>query len=122
LVDYGKIVITTILERTKTRRKSPQWAALRELLTRPWFGRLWVIQEAVLPTDLLFFWGEHSLSWPELEKIVEWDIRANLAVLLERAAKTWNCLSSIRKISTLRANRRGASKGWRCDLSFALYQ
>ena len=42
---------------------SPIWAALGHLLTRPYFERVWVVQEAVYARDALVVCGSKSLPW-----------------------------------------------------------
>lgn len=42
------------------------WKSLGKLLARPWFQRLWIIQEAVLSHNLNFLCGRRFLSWPDL--------------------------------------------------------
>ncbi|KAH7310530.1 heterokaryon incompatibility protein-domain-containing protein [Stachybotrys elegans] len=39
------------------------WAAINSLLRRPWFERLWVVQEAHLARRGLFLCGEDELDW-----------------------------------------------------------
>lgn len=41
--------------------KSTPWVALFELLTRPWFSRVWVIQESVLALNTIFCYGSHMV-------------------------------------------------------------
>jgi hypothetical protein len=41
----------------------PSWKALRILWGRPWFRRVWVIQEFVLPPDVLMVCGEWEGDW-----------------------------------------------------------
>ncbi|KAK8137306.1 hypothetical protein PG984_005246 [Apiospora sp. TS-2023a] len=115
------ITCQDLLEATGTSSESPQWAALRDLLMRPWFGRLWVMQEAVLPRDVLFVWGQYSLSWAEMETLSSWDTRSNLFALLGNAKSKWTAISTLKKIALLRQNRDGAARGHKCGLSFALY-
>ncbi|KAK7912282.1 hypothetical protein PG985_014763 [Apiospora marii] len=115
------ITCQDLLEVTGTSSGSLEWAALRDLLMRPWFGRLWVMQEAVLPRDVLFIWGQYSLSWAELETLADWDTRSNLFALLGNAKGGWAAISTLKKINLLRRNRDGATRGHKCGLSFALY-
>ncbi|KAH7406307.1 heterokaryon incompatibility protein-domain-containing protein [Phaeosphaeria sp. MPI-PUGE-AT-0046c] len=42
------------------------WRAIRLLLQRPWFSRLWTIQEAVLSRNLFVKCGEAVASWDDL--------------------------------------------------------
>lgn len=112
-----------VLAATDTRPNSPEWLAVKEMLTRPWFGRLWVMQEAVLPRDLLFVWGPHCLTWTELSAFQHWDHRSDLTALMGRSDRVWRSISTLKKIYHLRNNRAGAiSNGWKCSLSYALYQ
>lgn len=39
---------------------------LRRLMSRPWFQRVWVLQEAGLAKDCCLLWGNHSMSLAEL--------------------------------------------------------
>ncbi|KAI2474617.1 Heterokaryon incompatibility protein [Pyrenophora tritici-repentis] len=39
------------------------WWAIRQFLRRPWFGRLWTIQEAVLSRNLFIKCGQAVISW-----------------------------------------------------------
>ncbi|KAJ4127728.1 hypothetical protein NW768_008000 [Fusarium equiseti] len=47
---------------------SKDWESLCKLLTRPWFGRVWIIQEAVLSsgTSLWFACGDRFIPWTTL--------------------------------------------------------
>ncbi|KAF9767935.1 hypothetical protein IL306_014830, partial [Fusarium sp. DS 682] len=41
----------------------PDWRALAKLWGRPWFRRVWVIQEFVLSPDVHMFCGDWEVSW-----------------------------------------------------------
>ncbi|KAF4334019.1 polyketide synthase [Fusarium beomiforme] len=41
----------------------PDWKALAKLWGRPWFRRVWVIQEFVLSPDVQMFCGDWEVSW-----------------------------------------------------------
>lgn len=116
------ISIEMLFEMTNTNPGSSEWTALYEMLTRPWFGRLWVMQEAVLPQYLMFIWGSHSLPWAALADFVGWDHRSNLSAIMGRSKRLWTSISSLKKIKHLRNNRGGRHHGWRCGLSYGLYQ
>jgi Heterokaryon incompatibility protein (HET) len=45
------------------------WVWLFDLLHRPWFERLWIVQEAVLGRDIVFLCGELTLSWDRLKSL-----------------------------------------------------
>lgn len=43
--------------------KDKRWAALRAFLRRPWFRRVWIIQEFVYATDITVLCGDHEIDW-----------------------------------------------------------
>ena len=55
-----------------------EWRALSALLFRPWFGRMWIIQEAIPNPNALMFCGQHSVSLGDffmcIERLVENDM------------------------------------------------
>jgi Heterokaryon incompatibility protein (HET) len=57
------------------QRVEPQSAEARESIRRffqlPWFGRRWVVQEAVLNPDVVFCCGLTEISWPRLHLAIE---------------------------------------------------
>jgi Heterokaryon incompatibility protein (HET) len=42
---------------------APSWAGFRKLLQRPWFSRLWVLQEIVLSQTAILVCGNNSVTW-----------------------------------------------------------
>lgn len=54
-------------------RSSEAWDALRTLLDRPWFTRIWVLQEVVLSRqDTLIVCGQENCSWYPLSTACGW--------------------------------------------------
>ena len=54
----------------------PRWHAVARLLRRPWFTRLWVFQEVVVPKSVQFSCGEHVCTLEELfgaSYLLPWD-------------------------------------------------
>jgi hypothetical protein len=45
--------------------------ALRSIAKRPYWQRLWVLQEVILARDLLFFCGKGSLNWNLLKRLYD---------------------------------------------------
>lgn len=43
-----------------------RWSKLRRLMSRPWFSRVWVVQEAGLAKECHLLWGDQSTSIAEL--------------------------------------------------------
>lgn len=48
----------------------PGWKALHSLFERPWFLRVWIIQEFALPRELLMICGEWELEGDLLAQTV----------------------------------------------------
>lgn len=44
-----------------------RWLAIRSLLTRPWFSRVWTFQEIVLARNAHLYCGTHTRNWLRLE-------------------------------------------------------
>nr|OQO30472.1 hypothetical protein B0A51_02814 [Rachicladosporium sp. CCFEE 5018] len=110
----------TILETTQTSWRGPEWQALLEHFLRPWFGRLWTIQEAVLPRHVIFVWGRFSLTWDEVRRFEDWERRASLCRLIGGGSRFWTVSKTIMSLCYLRSNRAGMSKGWQCTLADAI--
>ncbi|KAK5201593.1 hypothetical protein LTR16_002130 [Cryomyces antarcticus] len=47
-----------------------RWQALGAVLRRPWFSRVWVIQEVVLSSRVEVACGQVTLSWEEMEQLI----------------------------------------------------
>lgn len=58
----------------------PEWISLASVYQRQWFRRAWIVQEAVLPTVLLMYIGDSTLSWSHLGEVSE-ALRRNEAKL-----------------------------------------
>ena len=69
------------------------WLALGSLMMRPWFRRLWTLQEAVLPEIVQVLCGSKTTSWETLEefalaitlcKLDDWTINGRRGLLEDR--------------------------------------
>lgn len=47
-------------------------SSLRELFNRPWFSRIWCIQEIRLARDALVMWGDDEIFWTDLTVSASW--------------------------------------------------
>jgi len=47
---------------------SPKWIALRNIFGRPYFRRMWIVQEVALGKKSVVYCGSHSVSWDDLTK------------------------------------------------------
>ena len=77
---------TELLEDTETlnlpKRSDITWQYLRNLITRPWFPRVWVIQEAVLPPECKVLVGRYCFSLISLKSLIEMLHAKSLGALL----------------------------------------
>lgn len=48
------------------------WAAIAQLLSRPWFNRCWAVQEVALASDAVAVCGRHAVRWDELCQLCGW--------------------------------------------------
>lgn len=51
--------------------KDDAWWAIKEMFTRGWFSRAWVIQEAVLARELRLIYGQYEVAWDDIFKALE---------------------------------------------------
>ncbi|KAI8217951.1 Heterokaryon incompatibility protein 6, OR allele [Colletotrichum sp. SAR 10_77] len=58
---------------------SKSWNALKWLLSRPWFTRVWCVQEIVLARSSRVYVGSHSFEWDRLGVTAAWLSEQNLA-------------------------------------------
>lgn len=45
---------------------SPKWSELDKFLARPWFQRVWIIQEIVFSKNIQFLCGTNYISWQDI--------------------------------------------------------
>jgi hypothetical protein len=48
--------------------RSKSWIALRNMFERPYFRRMWIVQEAVLGKRCLVYCGSHVVAWDDMTK------------------------------------------------------
>jgi hypothetical protein len=44
------------------------WRSFEDLLCSPWFSRVWVVQEALMSRDPVFFVGRYYIAWEDMRK------------------------------------------------------
>ncbi|KAI0149059.1 heterokaryon incompatibility protein-domain-containing protein [Pestalotiopsis sp. NC0098] len=69
-----------------------QWTALRNLITRPWFTRLWIRQEVALASKVIVVCGYYQAEWEDVDKV---------AILLEHSARVYIPLRDILFVRSL---------------------
>lgn len=52
--------------------ESPAWDALERFFSRPWFNRMWVIQEIVLSHRPVAFCGREQVDWVIIQMAASW--------------------------------------------------
>jgi hypothetical protein len=98
------------LERYGIRPMSdPAWTALTTLLSRPWFRRIWIVQEAVLGRQVTVSCGTKSVPWDVLTTLLLDHFRACNIPLPQRASinlpfimMTKRSLASAQKLPLIR--------------------
>jgi hypothetical protein len=68
----AKIPITmdSLTQSTDCGFPSPRWTALARFLQRPWFQRVWIVQEITLAKDVLMICGDIGIQWKPLAAII----------------------------------------------------
>ncbi|MCJ1230814.1 hypothetical protein MMC12_007488 [Toensbergia leucococca] len=51
--------------------RSMEWKNLEKFLDRPWFKRIWVLQEVVVSTHAIVKCGQDSLLWEEMVRVIK---------------------------------------------------
>jgi hypothetical protein len=60
------------------QNSDPGWEAFRNLLNRPWFSRLWIVQEMVMASRRVFACGNAVACWDDLMRVIRFFRRTNL--------------------------------------------
>ncbi|KAH8789205.1 heterokaryon incompatibility protein-domain-containing protein [Hyaloscypha finlandica] len=60
------ILVRTEIMMTEEAKTRIWWVMIEELLMRPWWQRIWVIQEVAVAKDIKIFCGYKSLLWGQL--------------------------------------------------------
>jgi hypothetical protein len=59
------------LQESSDRGTELKVGEIRELLSRPWWTRVWIMQEAIVARKLILMCGEHTASWESVRKEYE---------------------------------------------------
>lgn len=57
------------------RAKEADWIAIKNVLCREWFNRLWIIQEIRLAAKAVMVIGDRELSWETIAKVIPSAVR-----------------------------------------------
>lgn len=65
------ITADSLCQNTGCEHPSPKWLALRSFLKRPWFERLWIVQEIIMASgEMILLCGNCSITWDTLAEVV----------------------------------------------------
>jgi hypothetical protein len=67
---YTAVDLDRALEEVTTQFHQQKWLAVVELLLKPWWGRVWVIQELASAPRAILQSGNLSLPWPEMALVI----------------------------------------------------
>jgi hypothetical protein len=84
------------LEDCQHLRNLQVWAQLLRLFHRPWFERLWIIQELAVSRKAVVLWGKLQTPWPTLEKAAKFILRPGEALLPTQIRKIFPLLGAHR--------------------------
>ena len=68
--------------------RSPGWEALEALFDRPWFERVWVIQETAMASFARIYCGSYSATWHDISKACRCQARNSSASRGQTAAES----------------------------------
>lgn len=73
--DFSAIAISALdnLSSRRGMQQAPEATnvALVNFFSRPWFSRVWVVQEFSPGRDVTFMCGQHSFRWEKIEQMLE---------------------------------------------------
>jgi Heterokaryon incompatibility protein (HET) len=71
LSHYTAADLDRALEKVTTQFHRQKWLAVVEILLKPWWGRVWVIQELASAPRAILQSGNLSLPWPEMALVIQ---------------------------------------------------
>jgi hypothetical protein len=105
----------SIMELTATDRRKyglPYWIDLRYLslllvVSRPWFSRVWIIQEPSLGSNIMVYCCRWHMPWNSFTQAVEWVIELGLNIFFSKSMTviTRSLLNGLSKRSHPACNR-----------------
>ncbi|SCO50303.1 related to heterokaryon incompatibility protein het-6 [Fusarium fujikuroi] len=78
-----------LLEKLLSDKTDPtetaSWTALQRLFSRPWFLRVWIIQEVMVAQEVHIIYGDHYLSWKMVADVMQGFYNGPLEQLLSNS-------------------------------------
>lgn len=72
LEEFGSWDQLPSLDRKDPLAQDQRWSSFRALIHRPWFNRVWVVQEAALSTNACVLYGLTEIAWRDLLQVQIW--------------------------------------------------
>lgn len=93
------------------RESDPMWEAIRVLQLRPWFSRLWTLQEVVLSEQPILLCGRNSMAWDTLVALDDAAGQALLSAMTQgEMDATYQYSGTPAEVDFLRASRQAQNK------------
>ena len=89
----------------------PVWTAILRLYNRPWFRRLWIMQEAILAKGTFVLCGNRVLSWTAVVDFANAISVVYAAVLLQHGEKTDGTINGFVSCSQIENLRKRVPNG-----------
>lgn len=73
--------LTHIHDKTTSNHEDIPWQSINSLLERPWFRRVWITQELMLPSKVTLMCGQSEMDWDDFfESLIICESEANQGV------------------------------------------
>ncbi|KAI8317499.1 Heterokaryon incompatibility protein 6, OR allele [Colletotrichum sp. SAR11_240] len=111
--------------------KSKDWSALWDLLSRPWFTRVWIIQEVILSRDPWVACGDSLITWENLSSGCMQLVTTGISAWLRKKAPEWAAEEAAKDAAKVVAKEaaKGAmndsktdDRGDMCELAWQLHR
>jgi hypothetical protein len=90
-------------------------AGVEDIISRPWFHRIWVVQEAAVAREVIMHCGEHLFSWRNTIEQVRFFSRA-IKMTVTRAAWAKTDLEEVNMDTFLQVLQRQLDNGPECAM------
>ncbi|OCL10289.1 HET-domain-containing protein [Glonium stellatum] len=78
IFDETPVTDQVLLENGLPEKQSSKWSSMRNLLSLPYWDRIWIVQEVVLAPDAITCWGREEIPWKQLWTVVKWAYSGSL--------------------------------------------
>ncbi|KAF0319297.1 heterokaryon incompatibility protein [Colletotrichum asianum] len=99
--------------------KSKDWSALWDLLSRPWFTRVWIIQEVILSRDPWVACGDSLITWENLSSGCMQLVTTGISAWLRKKAPEWAAEEAAKGATN---DSKTDDRGDMCELAWQLHR